>query len=215
MKRGITISAVTVFMMLVVGVAGLVGRAEPGFHIGYQSKDGFKAGAFYTIDLGSGFALQPELNFSQRKYEFVHYPCYYEDGGLYSIPAWGEKDYDTVRFIELPVLIKYRFNAGGNFRPVLFAGGYAAYRISSDYVENRWYGIPYRKYKDIDAGLILGAGFEHKLGKIKMHYDFRYTVGLVDVQEAGTHHNYEIATYCWEPQIRKTSSFAVMVGVSF
>lgn len=218
MKKTILLITCLAVSMLFAGTSELVARAEPGFKVGYQTRDGFKAGAFYTIHLGSGFALQPEIFLSQRQYKYSNYPCYYGSEIIHYIPGFDEHGYDTVRYVEIPVLLKYTVNLKSNFKPVLFAGGFTAFRVTPEKLGDNYYGYTYRKYKDVDAGLIFGLGFEHKLGKIKMHYDFRYTLGLVDVQEAWSscmevwdpsHGDW------WSPQKRKNRSFAFMVGVSF
>jgi hypothetical protein len=131
-----------VLVMLVIGISGVfvsTARANDiGFKVGYQHVEGIKAGIFYTFDLSDTVAIQPEVYYSQRKFEY----CPTE---WYDLP--DEKEYDTVRFIEVPVLLKYKFNLSSRFKPVLFAGGYAAFRVSSDFWICRGRGIQIHRRK--------------------------------------------------------------------
>jgi hypothetical protein len=177
---------------------------EIGLKAGYQYYEGIKAGLFYTVDLGDSFALQPEVYYSQRKFQ-------YSSVTWYDIP--GEKAYDTVRFIEVPVLLKYKFNLSGRFKPVLFAGGYAGFRVSRDFYASPVHFILSR-YVQVDGGLVVGAGlsgFERGQGKIRLHIDLRWNIGLVDFQEL-TPYLIEILV---PPEYNKNRSLSLMVGVSF
>lgn len=193
---------------------------ENGFKIGYQHNEGYKAGLFYSINLGSGFSLQPELYFSQREYKYGDYPTCYGVSDEIAFCPQSHYGYDAVRFIEVPVLFKYRFNLRGNFKPVILAGAYAAFRVSPGkvYDDDYWWSL-YRTYEDVDAGLIAGIGFEHQMKNIKVHYDFRYNFGLVEVQKVWRSfvevYGFVPGGDAWVSEKRKTSSFSLLVGVSF
>lgn len=197
-----------VFIVLVILVSGISGAFVPaawandiGFKVGYQHVEGIKAGIFYTFDLSETVAIQPEVYYSQRKFQYC--PTQW-----YDLP--DEKAYDTVRFIEVPVLLKYKFNPGSRFKPVLFAGGYGAFRVSRDFYASSVHFILSR-YADVDGGFVVGAGFQYTEGKVGYHFDLRYNFGLVDVQKL-TPYLIEILV---PPEYNKNRSLALMVGISF
>jgi hypothetical protein len=197
-----------VFIVLLILVSGISGAFvstawanDMGFKVGYQHFEGIKAGIFYTFDLSDTAAIQPEVYYSQRKYE-------YGPPGWYDVK--GETFYNTVRFIEVPVLLKYKFNLSSQFKPVLFAGGYAAFRVSRDFYASSVHFI-LSNYADIDGGFVVGAGFKYIEGKVGYHLDLRYNFGLVDVQEV-TPYLIEILV---PPEYSKNRSLTLMVGISF
>ncbi|NIM17172.1 MAG: outer membrane beta-barrel protein, partial [Candidatus Aminicenantes bacterium] len=149
-------------------------------------------------------AIQPEVYYSQRKYQ-------------YSPPDWydmkGETYYDTVGFIELPILLKYKVKLRGDFKPVFFGGGYASFRLSRGEVKDWPYSffLSRRLYANVDGGLVVGAGFKYIEGKVGYHLDLRYNFGLVDVQEV-TPYLIEILV---PPEYSKNRSLTLMVGISF
>ncbi|NIM14029.1 MAG: hypothetical protein GTO45_18440, partial [Candidatus Aminicenantes bacterium] len=61
-------------VMLVIGISGaFVSTAwanEIGLKLGYQHFKGIKAGIFYTFELSDTVAIQPEVYYSQRKYQY-------------------------------------------------------------------------------------------------------------------------------------------------
>ncbi len=187
----------------------------------------------FAFDLGHSFKFQPEVLFSQRSYEYTYAPHYFayvaeEDGdpAYQTLDCWGYSTTfkDAVRYIEVPLLFKYVMNEGGKFSPVVFSGGYAAFRVSPREMGEPWDSM--RTYSDGDAGFIVGAGFEMQRGNVKIHYDLRYNFGMVDVQKVKDFHYYDWCgtdlntyyEYCYcrdEPVTRKNRSFSMMVGISF
>lgn len=223
MKKSPFVFSMLIMFMFVIAGGTAESRAEPGFKIGFQTIDGFRAGVFYSIPLGKNFAIQPEVNYTQRKYRskaLVMLDWFWTLSSFIPLPS--DKVYETARYIEVPVLLKfYSFKAKGNFRPLIYIGGYSAFRISAKKKEDReiWYGNK-RDYADVDAGLIAGAGFEHEVGNIKVHYDLRYTYGLTDILEIqrytmGCVPEGDSELYLNDPEFQKNRTFSFSVGLSF
>jgi hypothetical protein len=197
-----------VFIFLVILVLGISDAFvstswanDIGLKLGYQHFEGIKAGIFYTFDLSDMVAIQPEVYYSQRKFQ-------------YGPPDWydvkGERFDNTVRFIEVPVLLKYKFNLSSQFKPVLFAGGYTAFRVSSDFYASSVHFI-LSNYADIDGGFVVGAGLKYIEGKVGYHLDLRFNFGLVDVQEVNPY----LIEILVPPEYSKNRSLTLMVGISF
>jgi len=198
-----------VFVLMVFGLSGafapLVLANQAGINAGFQGIEGAKLGVFYAVDLGETLQLQPGIYYTLRKYR-VPPPDWYD------IP--DEKVYDMVRFIEIPVLLKYRFNLKGPLQPFLFAGGYVAFRISEQRIFDNSFSGGFRSYADMDGGVVLGAGFEHGRGRIKLHLDFRANIGLSRVQKVET--GLFLSSILPTPPIEsKNRSLSILVGVSF
>lgn len=205
--RGLLLSVIAILVFCNVNAPHAV-AAEVGIKGGFQGIDGFKAGGFLTFDLGESFKLQPEIYFSQRKYRFTGYTPWGSPGDTHL--------YDNTRYIEIPLLLKYVANVNGSLKPVLFTGGFAAFRISSEY---RYEEISYiqRRYKSLDGGLIVGAGFEFHKKNVKFHLDFRFNMGLGNIQQLDP---YMIEAFAdleiyAEPVYNKNRSLALTLGISF
>ena len=194
---------------MVFGLSGafapLVLANQPGINAGFQSIEGAKLGVFYALDLGETLQLQPGIYYTLGKYK-VPPPDWYD------LP--DEKVFDTVRFIEIPVLLKYKINLKGPFQPFLLGGGYVAFRISGQFVFDNSFSGGFRSYADVDGGVVLGAGFEHGRGRIKLHLDFRANIGLSRVQKVAT--GMFLSSILPTPPIEnKNRSLSILVGVSF
>lgn len=198
-----------VFVLVVFGLISAFTPAlaanQPGLKAGFQSIEGAKLGIFYAIDIGKALQLEPGVFYSLRNYR-VAAPDWYD------LP--DEKVYDTVRFIEIPVLLKYKFNLKGPFRPFLFSGGYLGFRISEELVSDSMkFGGSLRRYSDVDSGIIVGAGFEHGRGRAKLIMDIRANFGIGRVQKVKNGFLLSSVIPSWMES--KNRSFSIMVGMSF
>ncbi len=197
----------TVVVLIVLGLSGafvpMVLANQAGINAGFQSIEGAKLGFFYAVDLGETLQLQPGIYYTLRNYR-VPPPDWYDTA--------DEKVYDTVRFIEIPVLLKYRFNLKNPTQPFLFAGGYVAFRISDQLVYDNGFSGGFRSYAGVDGGVVLGAGFEHGRGRMKFHLDFRANIGLGRVQKVEHGMFLSIIT---PPIESKNRSLSVLAGISF
>jgi hypothetical protein len=142
-KRFSKIVIVLMVLGLSVAFAPLVLANQAGINADFQGIEGAKLGVFYAVDLGETLQLQPGIYYTLRNYK-VPPPDWYD------IP--DEKVYDTVRFIEIPVLLKYKINLKSSIQPFLFAGGYVAFRISEQLVFDTSFSGGFRSYADVVMG---------------------------------------------------------------
>jgi hypothetical protein len=199
----------TVIMLMVLGLssafAPLVLANQAGITAGFQSTQGAKLGVFYAVDLGETLQLQPGVYYSLRNYK-VPPPDWFD--------LMNKKVYDMVRFIEIPVLLKYKINLKGPFQPFFLGGGYIAFRISEQSIFDTNFSGSFRQYADVDGGVVFGAGFGHGRGRIKLHLDFRVNIGLTWIQKVEI--GMLLSSIMPTPPIEsKNRSLSILVGVSF
>lgn len=205
-KRAALLIVVLAFMQPVL-------HGSMGIKMGFQRAEyeeinefnlnSYKIGVFYSFRLGKNVLLQPELYFSQF-------------GSRVYGSDWmtGKLNKETLSYIELPLLVKYRVPLGSRLRPVFFGGGYFAYRVSKNLFDiiTEIYGecyvppspyITYIPYSETDSGVVVGIGLEHIGSTTSMHFDLRVNIGLLNV-------------YNGTPDFKKRNhSLSFMVGVGF
>lgn len=143
-----------------------------------ETRYGMAVGGFLTFALGPNLALQPEVLYVMKGAEF--------DFG-------DDKASLKFAYLDVPVLIKYRFATTGSTRPSLFAGPVGSIKLKARYrqVEN---GIEmeqdYSEYvKGLDFGLTMGGGLDIAMTGSTLTLDVRYTFALTewpDVSEGGS-----------------------------
>jgi len=161
---------------------------EPG------TRMGLAAGGFLTFALGPNFALQPEALYVMKGAK-------YEEGG----------DELTIKlnYIDIPVLLKYRFTAAGSTRPCLFAGPVASIKASAK-AKSDFGGVEEEEdmsdeVKSLDFGIALGGGLDFAMASSTVTFDVRYTLGLTDwVDDLGD-----------EDVVVKNSGWLVTLGIGF
>jgi hypothetical protein len=198
--------------MLVIGISGAFASTawanDFGFKLGYQHYEGIKGGIFYTIELSDTVAMQPEVYYTQRKFEYG--PLYWYG---FEFDMVGQTFYDTVKFIEVPVLLKYKVKLRGEFKPVFFGGGYASFRLSRESLpDNAFAAMTSRRYADVDGGFVVGAGFQYREAKVGYHFDIRANFGVGPVQKIMP----GLLSSFYFPTIKNYNrSLSLMVGISF
>lgn len=204
-KRAVLLVVVLAFMQPVlqgsIGIKMGLQRAE------YEEMNSFnlnsyKIGVFYSFRLGRNVWLQPELHFSH--FGSRSFGTDWRTGNLYK---------ETLSYIEFPLLVKYKVPLGSRLRPVLFGGGYFAYRVSKNLfdilteVNGECFSPPspyttYVPYAKTDSGVVVGVGLEHIGNVTSMHFDLRVNIGLLNV-------------YSRVPDFNKRNhSLSFMVGIS-
>jgi len=158
-----------------------------------DSKTGFVGGGFVTLGLGSLFALQPELLYSQKGFEA-------SEGELTAQLG--------TNYIEIPVLLKAQFKLA-MLRPAVYAGPVVSFETSCnlDVV-----GVSFDCDDDEDFldrkktewGAVFGANLDFILGPVILILDGRYQLGLTnlaDVPDADE----EVKNRVWQ----------IMAGIGF
>jgi hypothetical protein len=227
--RGFVVGTIMVLLLVFCSVPDVYG-AEFGVKIGTQrlesNSEAFrpKVGLFYSFQLGKNFNLQPEIYLSYNTYDYA--------GVVFPGSSTGRKElrfYDNIRYLEIPVLLKYRIPLKGDLRPVFVAGGYAAIRMSeqipadeaSKLATDWWaeYDAPLtREYAGVEGGVVLGIGIEHGSGNTKLSFDVRFNIGLSTLAKIFSSFptRNEFGAYALSYDYsQRNHSMSFMVGLSF
>jgi hypothetical protein len=142
-----------------------------------DARIGLCLGGFTSLDLTKNFALQGEVLYTQKgayDEEYVPFP-----GGILETTI-------KVDYLELPLLAKLLFPTGGGLVPSVYLGPAVAFEMGSSF-EFELGGIKVEgdltDVKDVDIGLVLGTGLGFGPGPIGFLLDFRYTAGLVSIDD--------------------------------
>lgn len=122
------------------------------------------------LNLGAlvGFQLSPQA------------PVYLEAGLFYTEKGGkgknnGEKVTYDLNYLQIPIVIKYKFDVDGDFSVHPFAGGYLGYGIGGNIKyykrEIKESAFSSDTFKRFDGGLRLGCGFEYQILYGEMAYD--------------------------------------------
>jgi hypothetical protein len=137
-------------------------------------------GGYVRYCFSKKFSIQPEID------------IYAKGSRINTIDNLYE--YVYLDYIELPVLLIYKFRNDRKLQPVIYTGPYFA--INTDASGSRGYLNNVRK---IDAGINAGAGLEIW----KLSFQFRYTYGLTRFDNSNQ--NLDL----------RNSAMSVLVGFNF
>jgi hypothetical protein len=176
-----------------------------------KSKAGFTGGIGYEI--GSKIALEIDLFYIQKGAKFQGETFIPDLGisGNFSVTQ-------SINQISLPVLLKVRVLPGST--PYFFGGGEVAFVLSSEIsytLEDTMTGAAVKdtedtkdSIKDIDYGLVFGAGFEINFGPIPFYVEGRYHMGLANLLDTSN----EEEQLADSNQI-KTQALIFVAGIKF
>lgn len=133
-----------------------------------ETRYGLAVGGFLTFGLGPNLALQPEALYVMKGARF----------------EMGD-DEITLKFayLDIPVLLKYRFPTTGGTRPNLFAGPVGSIRLSADIqgIEAAEEERDYSAFvKGFDFGLAVGGGLDFAMAGSTLTLDVRRTIALTE-----------------------------------
>ena len=203
MKKNIVLAG----LFSIVSFASLFAQNAAGLRIGtgwnnVTSKDlngtvDFKtistlsAGAFYEVNLGHNFSVQPEINYNEKGFR----SDVSKDFTLFNmnLPV-GASAVSVIRYVDVPVLAKYKFGTEG-VRAYVMAGPSVGYAMSGN-IETRAkvlidikvadspINLTSNNYKRTELAGVIGAGVELPISeKAKLFADARYSRSLTDVYE--------------------------------
>ena len=176
-----------------------------GLKMGYQTKTDFKFGIFYAIDLSQNLRLQPEVYYTQRNYGFSILHVW--------LPEQTVRTKDTIKYIEVPLLLTYKLNLRDSSIAVLFGGGYAMFKVGEKLIPMNLLNVLLpRNYTDVNGGVVAGAGFELTHGGITFHVDFRANIGFGWMRKLDYSKSSDILSPIYTS---KSSSFSILAGISF
>jgi hypothetical protein len=151
-----------------------------------ESKTGFVGGGFVTFGLGTIFAVQPELLYSQKGFKAE------ENGATAQL---------NTNYIEIPVLLKAQLKLA-MLRPAVYAGPVVSFETGCDLDV---IGITFdcdadegfSSRKTTDWGAVFGANLDFFLGPVTLLVDGRYQLGLTNLADdpEGTE---EVKTRTWQ-----------------
>jgi hypothetical protein len=148
-----------------------------GAETGLTSQVGFSGGGFLVLNLAGAISVQPEILFTQKGAEFESGANYYEYHYSY---------------IEVPILLKLTLaNENAAIRPSIYAGPFVSIKASAkretyldpDQEESSKENLP--SVRSIDAGFVVGAGADLRLGPGHILLDLRYGISLLNAVTTG------------------------------
>jgi hypothetical protein len=137
-----------------------------------ESKTGFVGGAFATFGLGSLFALQPELLYSQKGFK---------------AEESGQSAELGLNYFEIPLLLKAQFKLA-MLRPAIYAGPVLSFETSCTFSfsgasEDCDAGDDFSNRKTTEWGAVFGANLDFFLGPVTLIVDGRYQLGLTNLAD--------------------------------
>ena len=134
-----------------------------------DTRNGIALGVFATLDMPHGFALQPEILYTQwgAKFEPDIIPGEYK---------WEYR----FNYVAINLLARFTFDLHGPVAPIVFVGPSLALSTSSKLEfehEGESYEFDINNVKGMHLGLVLGGGVQAALHKVLVTLDARYTLG--------------------------------------
>ncbi len=182
-----------VAMSLLAAGPALGQTLEPGFHLGlaattfsgdanteFNFRSGFSAGVSLGITFPSGLAIQPEVRYALKGAT--------SDSATIADVEQPLDVKSTISYLEVPVLVVYRFDTGGGIRPKVFAGPFLAWKLDSTIEWGLASGGTRMKETDSsvqsrDVGFVVGAGLEFDFAGERLVFGARATLGRSDIRD--------------------------------
>lgn len=168
---------------------------------------GFTVGLYKSIPIGAGFAIQPELMYSQK-------------GGALSFDemideeTMAEVDLTfNVDYLEVPVVLTYTIPTQSRYLPMLYAGPYVSLTTRRDATfdaEDVSLSIDGDEFfKQVDYGAVFGADLGFRLKQRIATVGVRYDLGIADIAKDGVTDDGDIAV---GSDVRN-DEWSILVGV--
>lgn len=130
-----------------------------------------------------------EYNLSDE-FSLIAQPMYLQKGGRQPENDLNPELEVTIDYLELPLMLKYKFNLADEFKPYLVAGGTIGYRLNAEMKAEINMVSFTADLKDVsksyDAGITMGGGIEIPTDKVTFFVEGKYILGLIDVHKNGT-----------------------------
>ena len=153
--------------------------ADPDF--GFDSQTDFLVGGFFQFGIGSKFAIQPEVFYSQNGVKSRT-----DDPALKL----------NLNYVRIPVLLMARLSSRESpLYPILYAGPQVAFETRCQ-VTGEADGVSVSfdcdsaelddalQTRKTDFGLVFGGGFEILYSRLTVQLDARYNLGLTNLNDA-------------------------------
>lgn len=142
-----------------------------------SGESGVAIGFFMNWSLGKLFAVQSELSFVDKG--ATH------NIDIPSFPYGAIEVTYAMQYLVIPISLKFYPLTIGTVRLYTGAGGYYAFLINGTYsFRNEFIPNFDEKLSDIksgDGGFFFSSGFQFKLSSFRVHLEYRYSMGLVDI----------------------------------
>lgn len=160
-------------MTLGVQLGGVLGNLSTDSGAAYTSKFGIMGGLSLDWQLSDSLYLTPELMYVQKGAKVT----------VLSIEASAKYSY-----IEVPVLLKAKFDASPEFKPYVMAGPSLGILMSASSTVGTAAATDIKSATNsTDFGLNIGGGFEYWASQTwALYFNTRYYLGLSDISTAST-----------------------------
>ncbi len=153
---------------------------------------------------GDGFGIQPEIGYSVKGFGVAE-----TDRGEEIITEY------KISYIEIPVLIAYRFPLKGRLKPGLVCGPYFGFAQKVREVQTAFGSTEKRDLDDnlakTDIGLVFGGNIHYRLGSISILLSVRYSLGFVNISKNIMEVSYDFE----EGDTIKNRALTVSLGIAF
>jgi len=144
------------------------------YAVDLKNLSSWQAGAFISLRMFGGFSLQPEVYYVTRGIKI--------DQTILGSSFTGKVE---LKYVEVPLLLKYNLALESSLNPVLYAGPYIALNLKAEqvfeFVGQKWQEDIKDDIKNFDFGLVFGGGIENEVGSITVILDVRLSIGLTDI----------------------------------
>ncbi|HET6347796.1 MAG TPA: porin family protein [Candidatus Krumholzibacteria bacterium] len=127
-----------------------------------SSNTGLIAGVFARFAWSDYWSLQPEVLYSQR-------------GATYTDAVTTEQQTD---YIEVPLLVRFAWGSDSFFHPALFVGPAVGFLLRNRIVDGEEIDLKDHS-RNVDVGVVIGAGLDYELGSGVILLDARWELGLI------------------------------------
>jgi len=173
-------------------VAGITSRTSIGPIVGLNYTSVYGSD-IQGADSRADFAVGGQLDFESPDYVF------FRTGLIYSRRGFKESDSGIsaqfkINYLELPLLVGYRFPTSGGVRPYLMGGGQLGFKVGCT-VEGSSGGVTESfacddpnlgggDFSSTDFAIVGGGGLALPVGLNHLNIDVRYAVGLVKIEKS-------------------------------
>ena len=134
-----------------------------------KNKNGFTVGIFYRYHFTKCFSVQPEIDLVR--------------GGSKLTPKEsGNNTEYKMTYLNIPVLAGYNISVSKSFSPRIFVGPQLGFILSAKQEGEKKTDIK-KKTKSPNFGLVFGAGGDFSIGENLFSLDFRYNLGLKNINK--------------------------------
>ena len=178
-------------------------RDLPGIQIGTINE--FHIGSFLSFFfIKNQLGFQPEIHYSIKGFNVLEADFGQEISSKYKIT-----------YIEIPLLISYKFPLKGKIKPGIVFGPYLGFARKVMEVQTAFGETEKRRLDDnleeMDAGFVIGGNIRYRLGHFSIMLDARYNLGLANISKDIMSVSYDFT----ESDTIKTRSMTLSIGVSF